>query len=1513
MEPVNNRDTHDDPPIINQDIHDDPPIINQDIHDDPPIINQDIVAQPKHVSPEIDLREQIQKLVLCRDLFGENLRKVKKWNLPDLATKYLGYPEMMLDLKGVLLDQIRFKELKPKDPIFFTLHEAIRQLGKMKGLTLEQSQLVECIKTGYQEYISNVCQTSGKARIALIKGDAHLQTMNDTYKISRKIGRQLISWGKYDSLPKKNAYGSSIVSQVGNIHAKKQGLGGELNPGKEYAIDLLKNLLLEAGGTPTEIVVVKNVFYHNATGPEYKEDLKKKHATTVHYDQRLSFEEIFASQPELKDNYPFVPTREESLLQISRSVDGKNFFDVIQQGKAKVDNFTLVMLLDAIVGASDSRSDNFMYHNGILTCIDQDHGLDPEVEMAGENHFLGIKSLLFCLPEMDERPDPNVMNHLAKIEPATLLISWLHRLDEQNTLYNRLKEEKVLRPDEFENCHFPFMLPDASVLPRLYQLLLKVQKGVQAKPKDHWALLEGLYPVLTACMKEVKKKSKQDLVRAQDLIFDWDSENKAKLDHPMPIKTLLPAEEFEKIEPILPKPEKREKLKPVTLSEAMESLLWVCPTPASLLNQLSPEIKLGCLPIHDPNLSDKELDSALLKMKWVKRVTLFDCPRLTAGGIQLLLNHRKDLEVTLGDGLNLDDKGIQTVVNEAVQHGQKLSFQLTPHAPPFPIIDGSLASVQELHIAFIQAALLKKENLARGLKLLGVNPNAPMDVNALMPFFKGQGIAVEGLSGRSLMHLAVMTENHDLLQFLLSLGLPLPAMAGTKITPYHVAAQRGNLIAIAAIGNAGHPIDHTDSEGLTPLLWAIKGQQEPAISALIAQKANLNVVTSEKKTILHLACEYGPASIVKLLLEKGCIPQLSQQDDSGRLPLHYACYGVETPDVVELLIEIFKQGQGVSLSPLDGIKKTPLHLALHHNKVRSALLLIRAGANLTLTDLDGNTPFDVAIDKARFDLLPFLLNPMLDFETQTQQVVPIDNPKLHYLGWLQQARLKGDIPCQILALDHLGSLELEKGELEGAAHHFNGAIQLLSQLNLPQKKAAETFLFRRLEILEATYLKNELGGIVRKRKLAFTSEQRSELAKIREEAKTALLGNQPIENVMHGLTKGYITLLANLAQEVEARLNDTLKARFDQLVKSKIGQENKVRQEKNLKGELDSKRKGQIEQEVKNQLGITNTPWCLIATGPLARGELGPYSPIPYGLLVGDKQPASKLYFSRFLKLLNLMILNMGETPVTYLDQGPNNLIEGFRICKGTHQPLYATLDEFLQRQHGWQNEHPIAAFYRTITPIYGTHSLFNSYLKSFNDTYRGQSGLMGMFGPPKTQERGLQYLKTFLGAYKFPVLKGEAYEFPDLNKYLIHPFSEIFEGLSLYYDLSATDLCGKVEELYQKKVLNIDAKNNLHKAITALYRLQCALHLDAKSESNRLAFPLPEGSLLSERPFFDEVTTIFQVLLPLHLAATALVDTTGKKNPFENNTLMNKNLRELSANNSSEKNLNIKSDKEEK
>ncbi|KAF4943583.1 hypothetical protein FGADI_13316 [Fusarium gaditjirri] len=193
-------------------------------------------------------------------------------------------------------------------------------------------------------------------------------------------------------------------------------------------------------------------------------------------------------------------------------------------------------------------------------------------------------------------------------------------------------------------------------------------------------------------------------------------------------------------------------------------------------------------------------------------------------------------------------------------------------------------------------------------------------------------------NGDTLLHLVAKwydgtRESAGLLDWLLSLGIPVNAVNVQGATPLHVFQTRSRTGSTLLDNKRTHFLDVLnrsgevdlqirDTDGLSPLhLAAMRSEVEMA--ELKKHGPDFNYLTSDSQNILHLACRARKASIVAQILETVPTINLTQQDQFGRTPLHYACSSGD-PEIVAWLL---RYGASTYIKANDG--SSVLHACAH--------------------------------------------------------------------------------------------------------------------------------------------------------------------------------------------------------------------------------------------------------------------------------------------------------------------------------------------------------------------------------------------------------------------------------------------------------------------------------------------------------------------------------------------------------------------------------------------------------
>ena len=164
---------------------------------------------------------------------------------------------------------------------------------------------------------------------------------------------------------------------------------------------------------------------------------------------------------------------------------------------------------------------------------------------------------------------------------------------------------------------------------------------------------------------------------------------------------------------------------------------------------------------------------------------------------------------------------------------------------------------------------------------------------------------------------------------------------------------------------------------------------------IVVDNSSITQLTDSKKTyerdssnktqepLLYFAISVGNNDFVKLLLNKGADATAKTTD--GKTPLHIAAnYGYYI--ITDLLLN---KGADVNAKTTDGT--TPLLLAANDGYSNIAELLLDRGADVNATDNYGITPLHLAADKGHFNITKLLLDRGADVNAKTtDDTTPLD-------------------------------------------------------------------------------------------------------------------------------------------------------------------------------------------------------------------------------------------------------------------------------------------------------------------------------------------------------------------------------------------------------------------------------------------------------------------------------------------------------------------------------------------
>ena len=232
------------------------------------------------------------------------------------------------------------------------------------------------------------------------------------------------------------------------------------------------------------------------------------------------------------------------------------------------------------------------------------------------------------------------------------------------------------------------------------------------------------------------------------------------------------------------------------------------------------------------------------------------------------------------------------------------------------------------------------------------------------------------------LHIAVTKSNISIVTLLLDQKVDVNSMTSDHKTPLHIATDKGDETIIQKLLAKKADPNLKDAPGNTALHLAVQLKQETkprpqkvwasnrslltasyhacnlqTIQALIDHGADVNAVNNKGQTALSFACCDGYEACVKILLDTGADPTIT--DKYGESCLHAAVSGHCSTETIQKIID---HGAHVNAVNKDGA--TPLLLACFTAQAETVRFLLELNADPNIAYADGDTSLHQAVDAA---------------------------------------------------------------------------------------------------------------------------------------------------------------------------------------------------------------------------------------------------------------------------------------------------------------------------------------------------------------------------------------------------------------------------------------------------------------------------------------------------------------------------------------------------------------------
>jgi ankyrin repeat protein len=193
----------------------------------------------------------------------------------------------------------------------------------------------------------------------------------------------------------------------------------------------------------------------------------------------------------------------------------------------------------------------------------------------------------------------------------------------------------------------------------------------------------------------------------------------------------------------------------------------------------------------------------------------------------------------------------------------------------------------------------------------------------------------------------------------------LAAMSGIAAGGVHddilFAIREDRTAEVVGYLQQGMDPDTSDASGTTLLMTAAANGNLPLVEILLRVHASTLKINRFGESALALAALNGHTALVRALVEGGAPVNMP-----GWGAIHYAVFNGHAA-IVEYLIE-----RGADLNARAPNRYTPLMLAARNGRCEVVRILLAAGANPGLGDLEGNTAVKIAQEAGNQEIVSLL-------------------------------------------------------------------------------------------------------------------------------------------------------------------------------------------------------------------------------------------------------------------------------------------------------------------------------------------------------------------------------------------------------------------------------------------------------------------------------------------------------------------------------------------------------------
>ncbi len=177
-----------------------------------------------------------------------------------------------------------------------------------------------------------------------------------------------------------------------------------------------------------------------------------------------------------------------------------------------------------------------------------------------------------------------------------------------------------------------------------------------------------------------------------------------------------------------------------------------------------------------------------------------------------------------------------------------------------------------------------------------------------------------------------------------------------------LAAGNGHLMATHILIARGAQVNAQDRNGTTPLLAAATNDKPDCVQVLLANGADPTITDVSGNSPLRNAVFFRLQGVLEILLK---FKDKFHPDERAEAMLMAASLGYN-----EILTQMLEQGFNVNIVGFQG--RTPIMAAVEFDHPRTVKLLLDRGADISIADVESNTPLEIAQNNGNDEIAALL-------------------------------------------------------------------------------------------------------------------------------------------------------------------------------------------------------------------------------------------------------------------------------------------------------------------------------------------------------------------------------------------------------------------------------------------------------------------------------------------------------------------------------------------------------------